>query len=476
MVFNSFNFLLFFSIFAALYFLLNHKHRWMLLLIGSGIFYSFFSLYGIALFIIVIIFNYFSGLAIERANGKNLPLIISCVFNVGWLVLFKYFNFFNSNLSELLHFFGSGNPVPFLHWIMPVGISYYIFQAIGYNFDVSREIQPAEKRFGIFAAYFLFFPKVALGPVERPRNLVPQFDDRHDFDYARVTSGLKLMAWGFFKKVVIADRLSIFVSHVFDNPTSYSGLPLILAGLFFIFQLYADFSGYTDIALGAAEILGFKMMKNFNRPFASTSVTEFWQRWHMSFSTWLYEYLYTPIAMLKREWGKWGMVYAIMITFTLCGLWHGAGWLFLIWGIINGIVLSYEVLTVKFRKKISRQIPFKLYNGLSWAITFLFLCLSASFSRSNNVHDALYFMSHLFKSPPVQVDIFSLGLDPVNFFTAIASIIFMEIVQYYQSRGSIREMIAAKPLVIRWSIYCFALLLILNFGVFETNSFIYIQF
>jgi alginate O-acetyltransferase complex protein AlgI len=476
MVFNSFNFLLFFSSFIAVYFLLNHKYRWMLLLAGSIIFYAFFNVYGILLFAGVIIFNYFSGIAIEKADNKKTPLILSCIFNIGCLFLFKYFNFFNSNLTELLKIIGVDNPVPFFNFIMPVGISYYIFQAIGYNLDVSREMQSAERHFGIFAAYFSFFPKVAQGPVERTRNLIPQFYEKHDFNYARVVSGLQLMTWGLFKKVVIADRLALFVNPVYDHTTSYSGYILILAGLFYTFQLYADFSGYTDIALGAAEVLGFKMLKNFDRPFSSKSVTEFWKRWHISFSTWLMEYLYNPLSILKRNWGKWGMVYAIMITFTISGVWHGVGWMFLFWGVINGIALSYEVLTVKFRKKLFKKIPIGLNKNISWAITFLFLCFSFSFSRNNNLSDGFHFITHLFQNPSPQADLYSLGLDHINFIVAVAAIIFMEIVQYYQSKGSVREMISRRPVMVRWSIYCFAILAILNFGIFGTNSFIYIQF
>src|SRR6185295_998480 len=225
---------------------------------------------------------------------------------------------------------GVDNPVPYFNWIIPIGISYYIFQAICYNVDISREMQPAEKHFGIFAANFLFFPKVAQGPIERPRNLLPQFAEKHDFDYARVTSGIKLIAWGLFKKAVIADRLALLVNQVYDHPQLYSGLPLIIAGLCYAIQLYADFSGYTDMALGVAEVLGFKLMRNFNRPFVSTSVTDFWKRWHISFSTWLYEYLYNPLALTWRKLGQTGMVIAILITFVISGLWHGVGWIFVL--------------------------------------------------------------------------------------------------------------------------------------------------
>ncbi|MEO5572035.1 MAG: MBOAT family O-acyltransferase [Bacteroidia bacterium] len=476
MAFNSFNFLIFFPVFFAIYFLLSHKFRWIFLLIGSIVFYSFFSVYGLILFAAVILFNYFSGIAIEKSPDNKLPLFVALIFNIGWLVLFKYFNFFNSNLTELLSYIGVNNPLPFLNWILPAGISYYIFQAIGYNVDISNELQPAEKHLGKFATCFLFFPKVALGPVERPRNLLPQINQQHDFNYDRITSGLKLFAWGLFKKVVIADRLSILVAHVYSDTTSYSGFILILTAVFYTFQLYADFSGYTDMALGIAEALGFKLMKNFNRPFASTSITEFWQRWHISFSTWLYEYLYNPISLIKRSWGKWGMVYAIMITFTLCGLWHGVGWVFLVWGIINGMILSYEVLTIKFRKNLSKKINPHLFKILCWIITFSVLCLSSAFSHCKSLSEGIYFVTHVFNIPSGNSHIFKLGLDPLNYMIIIAAVIVMESVQYFQSKGSVRQLINSKHWVIRWSLYFGILIVILFFGEYDNRQFIYFQF
>lgn len=475
MVFNSFSFFIFFIAFIFFYFIVPGKFRLLCTLFGSIIFYYFFSWKGLLIFSGEIIFNYFNALAIKKYKKKEFILGLSIAVNIGALFLFKYFDFFNSSLSSALHFTGLNNPVPLLHLLVPVGISFYTLQAISYNVDIYNEIQEPEKNFAVFATYFFFFPKITQGPVERPRNLLPQLHKKKEFDYKRVTSGLKLIAWGLFKKVVIADRLAVIVSQVYDNPNDYTGLPLFVAGLFYTIQLYADFSGYTDMALGISEIMGFKLMKNFTSPFAATSVTDFWKRWHISFSTWLYEYIYNPISLMKRNWGKWGMVFAIMVTFSVSGLWHGVGWTFILWGVLNGIVLSYEVLTVKARKKFWKNFSSEGRNLFCTIITLLFTILSFTFARANNLSDAGYFFTHLFDASK-SVSLLTLGLNTVNFFIAISAIVLMEVIQYYQRRGSVREIISSQPWFIRWAIYCFGILTILNLGMFGGGNFIYIQF
>ncbi len=446
------------------------------MLIAGIVFYSLFSPIGLIILAGVIGFNFFTGIKIETSNKKERILLLSILANIGLLFVYKYFNFFNTSVTDLLHSFGVANPVPSLKLIAPVGISYYTLQAIGYNVDVYNELQEAEKKFTVFATYFFFFPKIAQGPVERPRNLLPQLHEKKSFDYIRVISGLKLIAWGLFKKVVVADRLSILVNTVYNHPHEYTGVPLIVAGLFYALQLYADFSGYTDMALGAAEMMGFKLMKNFNRPFTATSVTDFWKRWHISFSTWLYEYLYNPLSLSWRGLGKTGMVLAIFITFLFSGLWHGVGWVFVLWGMINGIALAYELLTVKWRKQFWKKFSPTTAKTLSLCITFMFTILSFTFARSKTLADAAYIFTHLFDFSAKSTSVLQLGLNPINFMVAVLMIVFVEVIQRYQSKGSVREMISTKPMALRWAVYCIGILMILNLGVFGGGSFIYLQF
>lgn len=445
------------------------------ILFASIVFYYFFSPIGLVILSGVIIFNYLTGILIAKSGYKERMLWLSILGNIGLLFVYKYFNFFNLAATDLMQLAGLHNPVPLLHLIIPIGISFYTLQAIGYNVDVYNELQQPEKKFHVFATCFLFFPKIAQGPVERPRNLIPQLHEEKKFDYLRVTDGLKLIAWGLFKKVVIADRLSVLVNTVYNDPHQYTGLPLILAGLLYTVQLYADFSGYTDMALGASEVMGFKLMKNFNRPFAATSVTDFWKRWHISFSTWLYEYLYNPLSLTWRDLKKTGMVLAIFFTFVISGLWHGVGWVFVLWGVINGIALAYELYTVKWRKKFWKKFSPRVSMQVCKIITFIFTVLSFTFARSNSLGDAGYIFTHFFDLSK-SVSPFALGLNPFNLLIAIGAIVLMEVIQYYQSKESVRAIIASKPVRVRWAIYCLAILLILNLGDFSGGSFIYIQF
>ena len=475
MVFNSFTFLIFFFLFAILYFRMRGKVQLLWLLTGSIIFCAFYSLKGLGILSGLIVVNYFSGILIEKSSRKELILFLSCLVNLGALFLFKYYNFFNLELTSFLHSIHIDNPLPVVNFLIPVGLSYFTLQAIGYNVDIQRELEAPEKNFLVFVTYFLYFPKLIQGPVDRPRNLLPQLHHEQKFDYNRVVGGLKLIAWGLIKKLVIADRLSIFVSQVYDHTGNYSGIVLLLAGLFYMVQLYADFSGYMDMALGISSILGFEIMQNFNRPFAATSVTDFWKRWHISLSTWLYEYVYNPISLQWRNLGNWGMVFAIFVTFFLSGLWHGVGWTFMTWGLINGLAMGYELRTAKWRKKTFKKLSPTTAKYLSISITFIFTLLSFTFVRANTVSEGWYVLTHLFDTSKV-VSLFSLGLDPLNFTLACLGTALLLILQFYQPKISFSEALSAKPMLIRWSVYGLIALVILNLGILGGKGFIYAQF
>src|ERR1017187_1193708 len=294
MLFNSFEFLVFFPIVTGGYFLLAHKFRWMWLLAASCYFYMAFVPVYILILGGTIIIDYFAGIWIGKSEGstRKLFLVLSLVTNIGVLVFFKYFNFLNENLGIILHGAGYQNPIPFLSILLPIGLSFHTFQAMSYTIEVYRGSQQTERHFGIYALYVMFYPQLVAGPIERPQNMLHQFHEKHEFDYDRLKSGIALIAWGMFKKIVIADRLGLFVNQVYDNVHEYQGISLLVAIFLFAFQIYCDFSGYTDIALGAARTMGFRLMYNFNFPFGTKNISDFWRHWHISLSSWYNDYLY----------------------------------------------------------------------------------------------------------------------------------------------------------------------------------------
>ncbi len=298
MLFNSVQFLIFFPVVTALYFVLPHKYRWAMLLAASCIFYMVFIPAYILILASTIIVDYIAGIYIERSTGarRRLFLIISIISNVGFLAFFKYFNFLNGNIAFLARLIHWNYPINVLYIILPIGLSFHTFQAMSYTIEVYRGTQRAERHFGIYALYVMFYPQLVAGPIERPGRLIHQFYEEHHFDYVRVTSALKLMTWGLFKKVVIADRLAMIVNPVYNNPAQYNGMTLALATVCFAYQIYCDFSGYSDIARGSAQAMGFDLMDNFNRPYFAKSIAEFWKRWHVSLSTWFRDYVYIPMG------------------------------------------------------------------------------------------------------------------------------------------------------------------------------------
>jgi alginate O-acetyltransferase complex protein AlgI len=398
MLFNSFEFLVFFPIVTMLYYVLPHKLRWGMLLAASCAFYMFFIPKYILILFFTILIDYVAGIMIEKSGRhKKAFLVISIIANVGVLAFFKYFNFFNDNVKELADLIGWNYSVKGLEFILPIGLSFHTFQAMSYTIEVYRGNQKAERNIGIYSLYVMFYPQLVAGPIERPQNILHQFYEKHDFNYEAVKNGLLLMGWGLLKKVVVADRLAEFVNPVFNNPHQYQGYQLIIATVFFLFQIYCDFSGYSDIALGSARVMGFKLMTNFNFPFASRSVTEFWRRWHISLSTWFNDYVFTPMITSLRDWGKFAIAFGLFITFFLSGFWHGAGWNFIIYGCMHGLALIYEFYTKKQRKKLFSKLPDIVNNNLSILFTLIFVGISWIFFRAQNATEGFYIITHLFK-------------------------------------------------------------------------------
>jgi D-alanyl-lipoteichoic acid acyltransferase DltB (MBOAT superfamily) len=492
MLFNTLDFLIFLPIVTALYYLTPGKYRWILLLCASYYFYMCWEpAYALFLAGSTLVDYYCAGQMKKSKDAKERRnyFILSLFANLGLLFGFKYFDFFNTSIKSLLQPFNIFYDAPILDIAAPVGLSYYTFKKLSYIIDVYRRNSEPERHMGKFALFVSFFPAVTAGPIDRAKDLLPQFNTVHKFDYARVTGGLKLMAWGMFKKVVIADRLAFFVNLVYDQPHNYQGLTLIAATLFFSIQIYADFSGYTDMAIGMAQVMGYNLADNFNRPYFAVSITEFWRRWHMSLTTWLRDYLFLPIAyavsrrikkdrLINIKAESWAYAAGILVTMLLCGLWHGANWTFVAWGGLHGVYLVLSFATRKYRKKWRKKIVKPklkfIYKGVRILLTFSVVSFLWIFFRAQSMSDAFYIISRLFHRTGTLPDIFpEMGLE---LSIAIVSVGFMFIVHLLQPHEGIREMFAGKPPVVRWIFYFLLLLAIINSGTFSEVPFIYVQY
>ncbi len=428
---------------------------------------AFIPIYILILFFTILI-DYVAGILIEKSTThKKLLLICSLVSNIGVLAVFKYYNFFTENINWLLTSWENSKPLPYLTIILPIGLSFHTFQAMSYTIEIYRGNQKAERHLGIYALYVMFYPQLVAGPIERPQNLIHQFREKHRFDYDRVTSGLKLMAWGFFKKIVIADRLDILVNTFYSDPLSHQDLTLF-AILFFSIQIYCDFSGYSDIAIGCARVLGIQLMKNFNRPNFSKSIAEFWRRWHISLSTWFKDYVYIPLKGNKKNRLHWA--FSILIVFLLSGLWHGANWTFIIWGGLHGLFIILEFLIKKY-------IKIKLPDVLSLFITFSIVCLTRIFFRAPTLKDAINVVNQLKDIVILKTQIRSLNYDQTYLLIDILLILFLFLVEYIQGYKSIPTWISKQPIVVRFTIYTLGIVSIFLLGNFNSQrQFIYFQF
>lgn len=482
MSFNSLSFVLFFTAVLALYFSIPHRFRWILLLAASYYFYMCWKMGYVVLILAATLVNYLCGLQMGRTadRGKRKKyVVLSLVASLGLLLAFKYFNFFNESTRQLFDKLNLAYHVPMLKVLLPVGISFYTFQALSYTIDVYRGRKEPERHIGIFALYVAFFPQLVAGPIERATNLLPQFRRKNDFDYQNLREGLLLVLWGMFKKVVIADRLALYVNQVYNNTSDYQGLPLIVATYFFAFQIYCDFSGYSDIARGTARTMGYDIMNNFERPYFAKSIPEFWRRWHISLSTWFRDYLYIPLGGNRCSKVRW--CFNILIVFVLSGLWHGANWTFVIWGTLHGVWQVISVLTGKFRASFTGR--FKENNSglkvIRVFVTFHFVCLGWIFFRANSLSDALYIIRHIpinilntaklaepFKSLGEFWFIFALLL--------ISALLFVQVLQ--RSRPG-TQFLNVRPTWLRWSFYYIIIFAIIIFAVVaEESQFIYFQF
>ena len=488
MLFNSTQYAVFFPIVVAIYFSTPHRFRWAFILLSSYYFYMCWKPGYVVLIIITTLVDYAAGLLMESAGtgaARRRYLILSLCSNLGILFFFKYYNFFNESLRIVTERLDLGFSLPASNFLLPVGLSFYTFQSLTYTIGVYRGTVKAERHPGIFAAYVCFFPQLVAGPIERAENLLPQFFERHNFDYDRVTDGLKLMVWGLFKKSVIADRLAQLVDQVYNHPAEYQGIGLAIATVFFAVQIYYDFSGYSDIAIGSAQVLGFRLMNNFRRPYYATSVVDFWHRWHISLSTWFRDYLYIPLGGNRVSLARWQA--SILAVFVLSGLWHGAQWKFLLWGALHGSYMIASRMSRPFRERLVTLFRLshypRLHRAFQMLITFSLVTFAWIFFRANSTSDAFYIIQNLFTGWDVLLDlprlsesVLSLGLPRDEFLLALAMIAILQCGDLLQSRGDVRRMLAQRPLLLRWTAYSGLLWIIFLFGVFRHREFIYFTF
>lgn len=423
----------------------------------------------------IILIDYFAAIVIEKSSGKNrrLCLIISIVLTCLGLVFFKYINFVNDNLRVFAGFLHWNYSISFLKLALPVGLSFQTFQSLAYLIEVYRKNQKAERNLSSYALFILFFPIMVSGPIERPQNLLHQFYEKHYFDYQRVVDGLKLIVWGMFKKVVVADRLAAFVNEVYNSPANYRGITLILATFFFAYQIYCDFSGYSDMAIGAARVMGFRLIKNFDSPYFAISISEFWRKWHISLSSWFRDFLYIPLG--GNRVSKARKCLNILTTFLVCGFWHGANWTFVIWGGLNGVYLIFEDLTKKLREKIEKdflihRIP-AIKNFICVFLTFLLVCLSWIPFRANSLKEVLIIAGRLFSNSGQWFN-----QPKMEFGIAILGIMSVWLFDYINYRGNIRKTISEYPVWVRWLLYYLLIMGIIVLKAPVSSNFIYYQF
>ena len=479
MLFNSLEFAVFFPVVCVLYFTLPRYWQTPLLLVSSCVFYMAFVPAYILILGVTIVIDYFAGIYMDRvaASRRKALLVFSIVATCLVLFVFKYYAFATGAFVNAVGIFGWKLTNPALNIMLPIGLSFHTFQSLSYVVEVYRGHQKAEHDFVKYATFVMFFPQLVAGPIERPQNLLHQFAERHQFDYARVTSGLRRMAWGFFKKLVVADRLALYVNDVYTAPQNFSGLQLTLATVFFAYQIYCDFSGYSDIAIGSARVLGFKLVENFDTPYYSTSVAEFWRRWHMSLSTWFRDYVYLPLGGSRV--GPWLRIRNILLTFGISGLWHGAAWTYVVWGLLNGCYLIAGGALKPYRLRLFAFLRLEDHHLVARLAmitgTFLLTCLAWIVFRATTLGDAWYVLTHLttgWDPGRIGTDQFLLRQMPV----ALAGILVLEAGQLLHHKCAIVSILRRLPTAPRWLAYLGFVTAVLMFGVYRDAQFIYFQF
>jgi D-alanyl-lipoteichoic acid acyltransferase DltB (MBOAT superfamily) len=480
MLFNSLGFCAFFVIVTSLYYALPWSARWKMLLVASCYFYMSFVPVYILILLATILIDYTMGMLIAGAEGRRrkLYLLISIVSTCAVLFVFKYYNFFALTGRNFGQIFGLTPNLPLSHFILPIGLSFHTFQSLSYVIEVYRGRQEPERHFGIYSLYVMFYPQLVAGPIERPQNLLHQFYEHHPFKVENLMRGLSMMAWGYFQKMVIADRAATYVNKAYGSWQRCSGLELLIATVLFAVQIYADFAGYSSIAIGAARVMGFELMTNFNHPYFAKSIGEFWRRWHISLSTWFRDYVYFPLfgdhVTIPRHYLN------LVITFTISGLWHGANWTFIIWGLYHGVLLVLEGLLRKWY----------LRHGMVWAairriVTLTLVLIGFVLFRSQSITQAVGILGRIARSTSLTMPSIK---EAILFATGDSSALAMMTALLLLTTGMFvieglqegRHLFFKQQITqsVRWQAVAVVLLFqaIMLFGILRASSFIYFQF
>jgi len=487
MLFNSIEFAIFLPVVFILYWFIINKNinrQNLLILIVSYFFYGWWDWRFLSLIIFSSFIDYYIGIGLSKQANKKirkLLLLVSIIVNIGFLAIFKYFNFFIDNFIDAFSLFGLQMNKTTLSVVLPVGISFYTFQTLSYSIDVFRKKLEPTKDIIAFFAFVSFFPQLVAGPIERASNLLPQFYNKRIFNYSQAVDGLRQILWGLFKKIVIADNAAVYANDIFNNYSDYSGSTLVIGAVFFAFQIYGDFSGYSDIAIGTARLFGFNLMQNFAFPYFSRDIAEFWRRWHISLSTWFRDYVYIPLGgsrgSLKRK------IINTFIIFIVSGLWHGANWTFVAWGALNALFFLPLMLTKKNRKNTNNVAEGKFFPTIKEIfqiiITFTITVFAWIFFRAENIWYAFdylkkIFSKTLFSIPKLNID--TQVISSKTFIIIIILFIFMEWLQREKQHGLEFSPQTKSKKILRWILYFIIVLSIFIFGNFSKTEFIYFAF
>jgi alginate O-acetyltransferase complex protein AlgI len=464
MLFNSLQFLVFFAVITSAYYLLkNQSARVWLLLIASCYFYMSFVPKYILILGATIVIDYFAGIQIARSEGakRKTWLILSLVANIGILAFYKYFNFLLDNFAMLMHFKFPEYKVEYLEILLPIGLSFHTFQAMSYTIEVYRGNYEPERNFVVYALYVMFYPQLVAGPIERPQNVLPQFHVYHHYNWDNMKEGLTRMLWGFFKKVVIADRVAMVVDHSYATMDVLTWKALAISAALYSFQIYCDFSGYSDIGIGAARVMGIRLMENFNQPYLSRNITTFWSRWHISLSTWFRDYLYIPLGGNRK--GPIRRRFNVFIVFLLSGLWHGANWTFVVWGALHGVLVTFLPGKGKHETGVNNLIRTAFFIG----VNFILVTILWVFFRAPNIATAVDYLSRIFK---LQDGLSLFALNKVELILSALLIVFMLWKENKRPGHFIKSNPAFAVYFVMMTAACYFL------GVFGENQFIYFQF
>lgn len=471
MLFNSIHFIIFLPVVFCLYWAMPHRWRWVLLLLASYYFYLSWSPWVGFLLLGTTLVDFYAALQISRTGDRHkrkLLLLASIIANLGVLVAFKYSVFLYNTAAEVSNAIFETGYQPLEKWLVPAGLSFYTFQSMSYTIDVYRGNAKAETSAARFALYVSFFPQLVAGPIERFSNLMPQFYQQHVLKAEYLVTGMRLVTWGYFKKLAIADRLGTFVNPIFDSPADYSGLTLLIIGFFFTIQIYCDFSGYTDIARGVAKMFGYDLMLNFRRPLLAVSVRDFWKRWHISMTSWFRDYLYVPLGGNRVPVPRW--LFNVFIVFLISGLWHGANLTFIVWGALHGTAYIAEALVAR-----SWNIRFPRILGIVYTLLFVliaFIAFRAPSLESLNIFYCKIFSFHYDGSTAFNElrelnDLFPLLL-------VIMGIVILFVKELSEERAWFERTDFAK--VLRPAFYVILFVMLFVMGEFSTNEFIYFNF